>query len=32
LAVVDPSRRAVGLHPLDAPNLPSIADCQPKAL
>jgi len=31
LAIVDPSRRAVGLHPLDAPNLPSTVDCQPKA-
>jgi Methyltransferase FkbM domain len=31
LAIVDPSRRAVGLHPLDAPNIPSEADCQPKA-
>jgi hypothetical protein len=31
LAIVDPSRRAVGVHPLDAPNLPSSVDCQPKA-
>jgi hypothetical protein len=31
LAVVDPSRKAGGLHPLDAPNNPSLADCQPKA-
>jgi hypothetical protein len=31
LAVVDPSRKAGGLHPLDAPNNPSFADCQPKA-
>jgi len=31
LAVVDPSRRAGGLHPLDAPNNPSLDDCQPKA-
>jgi hypothetical protein len=31
LAVVDPSRGAGGLHPLDAPNNPSFADCQPKA-
>jgi Methyltransferase FkbM domain len=31
LASVDPSRRAVGLHPLDAPNLPDEPDCQPKA-
>ena len=29
LAVVDPSRRAGGVHPLDAPNNPSYADCQP---
>jgi len=28
LARVDPSRRAVGLHPLDAPNIPSRVDCQ----
>ena len=31
LAVVDPSRKAGGLHPLDAPNNPSFADCQPSA-
>jgi len=31
LAVIDSTRRAIGLHPLDAPNLPSSADCQPKA-
>jgi hypothetical protein len=31
LAVVDPSRNAIGLHPLDARNNPSLADCQPKA-
>jgi hypothetical protein len=31
LAIVDPSRTAIGPHPLDAPNLPSDADCQPKA-
>ena len=31
LAVVDPSRKAGGLHPDDAPNDPSVADCQPKA-
>jgi hypothetical protein len=31
LAVVDPSRKAGGLHPLDAPNNPSFTDCQPKA-
>jgi hypothetical protein len=30
LAVADPSRKAGGLHPLDAPNNPSFADCQPK--
>jgi len=30
LGVVDPSRRVAGLHPLDAPNNPSFADCQPK--
>jgi hypothetical protein len=30
LAVVDPSRKADGLHPLDARNNPSLADCQPK--
>jgi hypothetical protein len=30
LGVVDPSRAAGGLHPLDAPNNPSFADCQPK--
>jgi hypothetical protein len=30
LAIVDPSRKAGGLHPLDAPNNPSFADCQPK--
>jgi hypothetical protein len=30
LGVVDPSRSAAGLHPLDAPNNPSLADCQPK--
>jgi hypothetical protein len=30
LGVVDPSRTAGGLHPLDAPNNPSFADCQPK--
>ncbi|MGH9256450.1 MAG: hypothetical protein ACRD3C_17970 [Vicinamibacterales bacterium] len=29
LAVVDPSRKAGGVHPLDAPNNPSLADCQP---
>jgi hypothetical protein len=31
LAVVDRSRSVVGLHPLDAPNNPSFADCQPDA-
>ena len=30
LADVDPSRKAAGLHPLDSPNNPSVADCQPK--
>jgi Methyltransferase FkbM domain len=30
LAVIDPSRRAGGLHPLDAPNNPTFEDCQPK--
>ncbi len=29
LAVVDPSRAAGGLHPLDAPNNSSLPDCQP---
>jgi hypothetical protein len=29
LAVVDPSRRAGGLHPADAPNNASLRDCQP---
>jgi hypothetical protein len=32
LAVVDPSRKAGGLHRLDAPNNPAYADCQPKPL
>ena len=31
VAVVDPSRKADGLTPFDAPNNPSIADCQPQA-
>lgn len=31
LAVVDRSRKAHGLHPLDAPNNPSLPDCQPNA-
>jgi Methyltransferase FkbM domain len=30
LAVVDSSREVVGLHRLDAPNNPALADCQPK--
>ena len=30
LAVVDPSRKAGGAHPLDAPNNPAVADCPPK--
>jgi hypothetical protein len=30
LAVVDPARKAGGLHALDAPNNPAFADCQPK--
>lgn len=30
IARVDPSRNAGGLHPLDAPNDPSKADCQPR--
>jgi hypothetical protein len=29
LAVVDPGRKVAGPHPLDAPNIPSMADCQP---
>jgi hypothetical protein len=29
LALVDPSRTAGGLHPLDARNDPSLADCRP---
>jgi hypothetical protein len=29
--VVDPSRKAHGLHPLDARNNPSLPDCQPNA-
>jgi hypothetical protein len=31
LAVVDSSRKVSGLHPLDAPNNPSLVDCQPQA-
>ena len=30
LAVVDPAGRRGGLHPLDARNNPSLADCQPE--
>ena len=30
LGVVDPSRSAGGLHPLDALNNPALSDCQPK--
>ena len=30
LAVVDPSRKVVGLHPLDARNIPFLFDCPPK--
>lgn len=29
LAVVDPSRKAIGLHPEDSPNNRSLPDCQP---
>jgi hypothetical protein len=29
LAVVDPGRKVEGPHPLDAPNIPELADCQP---
>lgn len=31
LAVVDPSRKVDGPHPLDARNNPAFADCQPNA-
>lgn len=31
LAVVGASRKAHSLHPLDAPNNPSLADCQPNS-
>jgi hypothetical protein len=31
LAMVDPTRRSIGPHPLDAANLPALADCQPVA-
>ncbi|HEV3486658.1 MAG TPA: hypothetical protein VG106_14700, partial [Vicinamibacterales bacterium] len=30
IAAVDPSRKAGGLHPLDAPNDPSQPDCPPR--
>jgi hypothetical protein len=30
LAVVDPSRKADGLHPLDASNIPFLSACPPK--
>jgi hypothetical protein len=30
LGIADPSRAAGGLHPLDAPNNPSLTDCQPR--
>jgi len=30
VGVADPTRTAAGLHPLDARNNPSFADCQPK--
>jgi hypothetical protein len=30
LAVVDPTRKAGGLHPLDAKNDPALPDCQPR--
>jgi hypothetical protein len=29
LAVVDPARKALDLHPLDAKNIPIFSDCQP---
>jgi hypothetical protein len=29
LAAVDPAREVRGPHPLDAPNIPSLPDCQP---
>ena len=29
LAVVDPARKVAAPHPLDAPNVPSMEDCQP---
>lgn len=31
LAMVDPARKAGGVHPLDARNNPSLPDCQPDA-
>jgi hypothetical protein len=31
MAVIDPGRQAGGLHPLDAPNNPSLPECQPNA-
>jgi hypothetical protein len=31
LAVVDPSGKRVGVHPLAAPNIPFFSDCQPAA-
>jgi hypothetical protein len=31
LAVVDPSRKAVGLHALDARNIPFLSDCPPNS-
>lgn len=30
LGVVDPAGKAGGLHPMDAPNNPTFADCQPQ--
>ena len=30
LAVVDPTRKPSGLHPLDTPNDPRIPECLPK--
>jgi hypothetical protein len=30
LAVVDPSRKPIGEHPLDSSNIPFLFDCQPK--
>jgi hypothetical protein len=31
LAVVDRAHDVAGLHPLDAPNILEMADCQPTA-